>query len=104
MRLEGGAASEGAVGSGDGQVMMRCAPPPLLASLYARLFKGHLVKRARHPTANFVVQALMAAASSADQVRATEDLLPRAWDTYLNVVLSHLSPYWATWTGGVHGR
>lgn len=48
--------------------MIRCAPPPLLASLYTRLFKGHLVKRARHPTANFVVQALMAAASSADQV------------------------------------
>ena len=94
-------------------MIIRCAPPPLLAELYTRLFKGQLSKRARHPTANFVVQALMAAASSGNQVKKTEKLWvgPRVclfrtpgvmWMGHLSM-LSHPPPGWATWTGGVYG-
>lgn len=50
------------------QVVMRVAPDRLLADVYQRFLRGVLARLAMHPSANFVVQAYLAALHGAQQV------------------------------------
>ena len=50
------------------QVVLRVAPPELLAQLYDSGLQGHLLQLAQHPIANFVVQAWLAAVTTTPQV------------------------------------
>ena len=56
------------------QVVMRVAPPSLLAELHRRFLRGALPALAEHPAANFVVQAYLAAITESQQAHT---LTPR---------------------------
>ncbi|BDA51236.1 Nucleolar protein 9 [Coccomyxa sp. Obi] len=62
------------------EVMMRVAPERLLADVYQRFLRGSLARLAMHPSANFVVQAYLAALHGSQQVktalRELRDALP----------------------------
>lgn len=50
------------------QVMLQVAPDALYMELFERFFQHQLLQLAVHPSANFVIQALIAAARNVDQV------------------------------------
>ncbi|BDA51149.1 Nucleolar protein 9 [Coccomyxa sp. Obi] len=62
------------------EVMMRVAPERLLADVYQRFLRGSLARLAMHPSANFVVQAYLAALQCSQQVKAAlrelQDAMP----------------------------
>ncbi len=52
---------------------MRVAPEGLLADVYQRFLRGSLARLAMHPSANFVVQAYLAALHGSQQVPTAVD-------------------------------
>jgi nucleolar protein 9 len=52
-------------------VIVKVAPPPLQAEIFERFFQGRLKELALHPSANFVLQAMLGAAHSPEQVRVS---------------------------------
>lgn len=58
--------------------MMRVVPERLLADVYQRFLRGSLARLAMHPSANFVVQAYLAALHGSQQVATSLSFCPSA--------------------------
>ncbi|GAQ82559.1 Pumilio (PUM) protein [Klebsormidium nitens] len=57
------------------EVIVKVSPPRLQSEFFDRFFRGSLKDLALHPSANFVLQAMFAAAHGADLVRAAAEEL-----------------------------